>query len=139
MRKIAFIALLAIGGFVLVGCGAEDTEKADSIEDIVGIWKRVGGGLENYCQYNDDGTYGCDQDLKRVNNNTARYKGEYWFEGAQYFDNIGTCSEDGVYEINIQSSGNLKYELIEDDCPGRVSDIVGSGSTEALIEWERVS
>ncbi len=36
MVKNVFIALLAIGFFVLVGCGASGPEKADSIEDIVG-------------------------------------------------------------------------------------------------------
>jgi len=138
MRKNAMIVFLVIVSFILVGCGTEDLEKADSIEDVAGAWKRVGGSIANYCQYYNDGTYGCDEDLERVNNKTAEFNGEYWFEDAQYFDNIGTCRDDGVYEINIQSDGNLKFVLIEDECPGRVSNIVGSFSSEGLIEWERV-
>ena len=54
MAKNTVIAFLAIGIFVLVGCGTSGPEKADSIEDIGGTWQRVrvGGGsaVENYCQ-----------------------------------------------------------------------------------------
>lgn len=142
MVKKEIIALLAIGVFVLVGCSTADVEKADSIEDIAGTWLRVGGSKESYCRYSDEGTYVCDQDLERVNNNTARYKGEYWFEGAQYFDKTILCIERGVevgiYEILLLESGNIKFELIEDECQGRTEDIIGAFSTEGKIEWEPV-
>jgi len=153
MVKNTIIILLAIGYFVLVGCGTsgpeeadnmEDMtpgpEKADSMKDIVGTWHRVqpGEGLEFYCQFSDDETYVCDRVLERINNNSARIKGRYWFEGAQYFSREAGCPPVGVYEINIQSSGNFKYALIEDECAMRAANVVGRDEEEGLIEWESV-
>ncbi len=135
MKKL-IIALLVIGGIVLVGCSTADVEKADSIEDIVGTWKRVGGSSGSYCRYLAEGTFVCDQDLERVNNNTGGFEGKYRFEGTQYFDEIPMCQEDGIYEILLLESGNLKYVLIEDECEARVLGTTGVGSIE--IEWEPV-
>ncbi len=128
MVKNTIIALLAIGVFVLVGCSTYAAEKADSIEDIVGTWQRVGGSVEKTCQFSGDGTLSCSDGIT----------GEYWFEGAQYFEKSG-CLEVGVYEILLLESDNIKFEVIDDDeCSGRVSDLVGAFSTEGKIEWEPV-
>ena len=127
MVKNTIIALLAIGVFVLVGCDTADTEKADSIEDIVGTWQRVGGSVEKTCQFSGDGTLSCSDGIT----------GEYWFEGSQYFEKSG-CPEVGVYEILLLESDNIKFEVIDDECSGRVSDLVGAFSTEGKIEWEPV-
>ena len=140
MSKNTIIALLVIGVFVLVGCGAEDVEKADSIEDIVGTWQRVGGSIEYIQRYFADGTYygvygggSLDQLNERIGGNA----GEYWFEDTQYFESHGWPTP-GVYEILLLESGNIKYELIEDVCSGCAGLAVGSGSTEGEIEWEPV-
>lgn len=137
-KTYMYLVGAAVLASLVVACGTSGPEKADSIEDIAGTWKRVGGGTGNYCRYHEDGTYGCDRDLERVNNNSASFKGEYSFEDAHYLDEIWICSEVGVYEILLLESGNIKFELIEDVCSGRVSDIVGSGSSEGKIEWEPV-
>ena len=140
MLKKTIIALLVIGVFVLVGCGTSDVEKADSIEDIVGTWQQVGGTSEEYCQYSDDGTAICAPTLDHIERNVG-FISEYWFEGTQYFDRLGEgggCTQVGVYEISLQPNGNLKFELIEDNCAGRIFGTVGSDGDEGLIEWERV-
>lgn len=140
MMKIAFLTLLTIVVFVLVGCGASGPEKADSIEDIVGTWQQVGGTSGEYCQYSDDGTVICAPTLDHIERNVG-FIGDYWFEGTQYFNRLGeggACTQVGVYEISLQPNGNLKFELIEDNCMGRILGTVGSGGDEGVIEWERV-
>ena len=153
MSKNTIIALLVIGVFVLVGCGAEDVEKADNIEDIVGTWQRilVDGDTQvvAFCNYADDGTWICADSVEKVTgqepSSGTTGAGKYWFEGFQYYDTIdhgelmgASCVNEGIYEILLLESGNLKYELIEDECSQRMSDLVGSGSTEGEIEWAPV-
>ena len=137
MAKKTIVALLVIGIFVLVGCSTADVEKADSIEDIVGTWRRVGGSAEYYKQFSADGTLYRAESLVQLNERIVGFPGEYWFEGTQYVEKSG-CPEDGVYEILLLESGNIKYELIEDVCALCPGNVAGSGSTEGKIEWERV-
>ncbi len=134
MVKNAIMALLVIGGFVLLGCSTADVEKANSIEDIVGTWQRVGGSTEDHCRYSADGTSYCADSLIHLNDRIEGFAGEYWFEGTQFFDK--GCLEDGVYEILLLESGNIKFELIEDNCSRRAQSYVGAFSTEGKIEWE---
>ena len=149
--KKVIIALLVIGVVVLVGCGGVPGEKVDSADSVVGTWRRVGGGLETYCQFSSVGTWTCDNSLDNVitGNEFNWFNGEYWFEGTRYFDQIteskdgvgsvsAECSEVGEYEIFIQSSGNLRYELIEDECQERIAGLAGLGIYEGEIEWEPV-
>ena len=147
--KKAIIALLVIGVFVLVGCSGVSGEKVDSADSVIGTWRRVGGAHETFCRFSDDGTWTCDDSIDNVTtgNEFNWFNGEYWFEGAQYFDQItdsrgGTasvsseCSEVGEYEIYIQSSGNLRYELIEDECMERFNRLNDAGGIyEGEIEW----
>jgi len=137
MVKKAIIALLIIGVFVLVGCGAEDVEKADSIEDIVGTWQRVGGTTEFYIRYSADGTSYSADSIAHLNERIAGFPGEYWFEGTQFFEDVGWPTA-GVYEILLLESGNIKFELIEDSCTPCAQSYVGAFSTEGKIEWEPV-
>ena len=153
MSKNTIIALLAIWIFVLVGCGAEGVEKVDNIEDIAGLWQRilVDGDTQvvEFCNHADDGTWICADSVEKVTgqepSSGTTSVGKYWFEGPQYYDTIdhgelmgSNCANEGVYEILLLESGNLKYELIEDECDGRISAILGSGSTEGEIEWAPV-
>ena len=137
MAKKTIVALLVIGIFVLVGCSTADVEKADSVEDIVGTWKRVGGSTEFYMRYFADGTYYGAEGLDQLNERIDGFPGEYWFEDTQYFEDAGWPTP-GVYEILLLESGNIKYELIEDVCAQCAQIAAGSGSTEGKIEWERV-
>ena len=148
------LPLLVIGVFVLVGCGASEPGKADSIEDIVGTWQRVrvdGDTLVvEYCRFSDEGTYLCADSVEKPNGQEpltgTTIAGGYWFEGPQYYANIDhgetlmgpSCANEGVYEILLLASGILKHELMEGECDGRVSSIVGSGSTDGKIEWAPV-
>lgn len=145
--KNSFMIVLAFAIFILVGCGSSDSEKADSIEDTVGTWRRVrvdgASGGEGYCRLFEDGTYHCDSNLERVSGNSPAFMGEHWFEGTQLFDQMTEgapplCTEVGVYEVHLQPNGNLKYELVEDECRDRITAVVGRGAEEGLIEWERV-
>jgi hypothetical protein len=132
MKKL-FVPFLVVFILFLVGCDTASPEE----EAITGIWKRV-GGAESYCRYKDDGTYGCGFTLESVERDSAAFNGEYWFEEGRYIDKIDFCSEDGVYELNFQSNGNLKYELIEDDCATRVSAYIGGGNSAGTIEYEPI-
>jgi hypothetical protein len=74
-------------------------------------------------------------------NRDSGFIGDYWFEGTQYIEQlegVALCTTTGVYEVLLQDSGNLKFVLVEDECPGRISDIAGSGSVEGEIEWKPV-
>lgn len=149
MRKNVFIVLLVIVVFVLVGCGASEPEKADSVDDIVGTWRRVRVGSDSaatdICKYSDDGTYICNFSLEEINQNEG-WKGNFWFEGTQYFDQTtdapggspSLCAEVGIYEIQLLDNGSLKYVLVEDECRDRISSAAGRGVEEGLIEWEPV-
>ncbi len=138
MAQRLLLALLMIGALAPVACGGPD--KVDSEEDIVGTWQRVGGGAESYCQYGEDGAYLCAESLGELGRNEG-FQGEYWFEDGRYYDLItqeSNCPEAGIYEIELLSSGNLKFILIEDECRDRVSGAVGRGIEEGKIEWQRV-
>ena len=57
MKKVT-ITLMAIGLFVLAGCGTPGPELASSAEDIVGIWHQINvPGPTGYYQYSEDGTF----------------------------------------------------------------------------------
>lgn len=146
MRKKVFIALLAIVVFILVGCGASEPEKADSIDDVVGTWRRIRVGSDSaatdVCKFSDDGTYICAFSLEEIDQNEG-WKGNIWFEGTQFFDQTNDaptdlCTEVGIYEVQLLDSGNLKYVLVEDACRDRFSAAAGRGVEEGLIEWEPV-
>lgn len=51
---------------------------------------------------------------------------------------MGNCRAIGVYEVLLQPNGNLKYVPIEDDCAGRIMDILGAGDKKNSIEWKPV-
>jgi len=131
------VALLVIGGFILVGCGTSGPELADCPMDIVGTWKRVGGSQTSYCQVFNDGTWICADTLEEIDRKEG-FQGQYWFEGTRYFEQDSRCPEAGVYEIHMQPGGYLKYVMIEDECEDRVLNIAGGGPADVLIEWERV-
>jgi hypothetical protein len=144
MVKNAMIILLLIGAYILVGCGASETEKADSIEDITGTWRRVqdGSAGEGYYQFSDDGTYLTNQTLEQIDSGTG-FVGDYWYEGTQIFiQETGgpgvSCPEVAGYEIHLESSDNLKWVLSEDACTPRASWVAGEGAEEGSVEWERV-
>jgi hypothetical protein len=153
LNKVMGMVVLVFGGFVLVGCGGVPGEKVDSADSVVGTWRRVGGGHETHCRFSGDGTWTCDDSLDNVltGNEFNWFNGEYWFEGTRYFEQITNsrggaasvsteCSEVGEYEIYIQSSGNLRYELIKDECTERINRLNDArGIYEGEIEWARVS
>ena len=148
MGKNSIIAFLTIGIIVLVGCGTADVEEADSIEDIAGTWKRVSRSdpvMVDYIRFSNEGTYLFSDSLDKINDVSIPgflIQGEYWFEDTQYFDTRILCTElgveVGVYEILLLEHGNIKFELIEDECHQRKAHIIGAFSLEGKIEWEPV-
>ena len=146
--KNVIITLMAVGLFVLVGCGApqpEHKEMADSVEDMVGIWHRVGGASDaygDYAQYLEDGTWlGCAETPDMLGELACQ--GQFWFEGTQYFQKedlaSGCVAEAGVYEVHLQPNGNHKFVMVEDKCTGRAYVLQGRISFgEDNVEWELV-
>lgn len=125
--------------------GTQEPKMADGIEDIAGTWRRVGlRGQEYYILYSKDGTYQCSHHLEQLKDNPM-CRGEFWFEETQFFDNEihGGCAsagrDIGVYQIQLQANGNLKFALIEDECGYRIDDYVGLYSAESvMVEYEPV-
>jgi hypothetical protein len=115
--------------------------KADSIEDMVGTWRRIGMPRAEYHLFFEDGTYHCSNSLERLEDQPY-CKGEFWFEGTHYFDkeSRGECTSysAGAYEIYLQPNGNLRFVLIEDECVARISYVTGLGGYEGSVEWEPV-
>ena len=62
------------------------------------------------------------------------------FKKGQYIgDPINTIrifNESGADEIILLDSGNLIFKLIEDECSGRINDLIGSEA--GSIEWEPI-
>jgi hypothetical protein len=147
--KKAIITLMAFGSFFLVGCGTpqpETKDKADSVEDIVGTWRRVGGNSVEYVQYTEDGTFiGCVDELESLGSSSA-CSGEFWFEGVQYLEKYGEVTggegcglEAGVYDLNLQPNGNIKFVKVEDKRNPRANWRQGRISFgEDDVEWELV-
>ena len=141
MKKVT-ITLMAIGLFVLAGCGTPGPELASSAEDIVGTWHQINvPGLAGYYQYSEDGTFRGAQVREWVEDHPTD-KGEFWFEGAQLFieESLGVCDENpiGIYEVHLLANGNLKFVVIEDECRSRATRLQGRGDYEGIVEWEPV-
>ena len=124
----------AIAVFLLAGCAASGPKLASSAEDIVGTWKSSTSSVE--LQFNEDGT----TRIKTAQGTDVIR--EFRFEGTRFFSTDipnGGCThieaETGIYEVELLANGNLKFTVIEDECPGRVNTLTG-----ALIEreWEPV-
>ncbi len=126
---------IAIALFLLAGCAASGPKLANSAEDIAGTWQSTTSSVE--IQFNEDGTSRLKTDDGSILN------GEFRFEGTRFFDIVSAqgsaCvvlgAETGIYEVELLENGNLKFTVIEDECPVRVNIFVG-----ALIEreWEPV-
>jgi len=124
----------AIALFLVAGCAASGPKLASSAEDIVGTWHTPASSVE--LQFNEDGT----TRIKTAQGTDVIR--EFRFEGTRFFSTDipnGGCSQigaqTGIYEVELLENGNLKFTVIEDECPGRVNTLTG-----ALIEreWEPV-
>ena len=126
---------IAIALFLLAGCAASGPRLANSAEDIVGTWKSSTSSTE--VQFNEDGTTRYQFPSGAIGNAEFRFEGTRFFE--KHIDSSSGClglgAETGIYEIELLENGNLKFTVIEDECPVRVNTFVG-----ALIEreWEPV-
>jgi len=116
--------------------------KAESIEDLVGTWRRVGTAREAFHRYFEDGTYTCAYALMNLEERPD-CRGELWFEGTHVFDDEldPGCepNDPGEYEVFLQPNGNISWEVIEDGCTGRVEYLTGSRFLKGPVEWEPVS
>jgi hypothetical protein len=140
MSKNTIIALLVIGILVLVGCSTADVEKADSIEDIVGLWQTtsIGQGPTWYLLYLEDGTIHGSTNLDLIDDRPV-FAADARFEGTKLFmeETLGVCEENptGIYEVELLENGNRTFTAIEDECARRVSFNEGARGDE---EWEPV-
>ena len=122
---------IATALFLLAGCGARGPKLASSAEDIVGTWQSTTSSAD--LQFNEDGT------LRIQFEGGVIVNAKFRFEGTRFFDidssQGGQCfqlgAETGIYEIELLENGNLKFTVIEDECPVRLNFYVG-----ALIERE---
>jgi len=124
----------AIAVFLLAGCAASGPKLASSAADIVGTWKSSTSSVT--FQFNEDGT------TRITTAQGTDVIREFRFEGTRFISTDipnGGCThieaQIGIYEVELLANGNLKFTVIEDECPGRVNGLTG-----ALIEreWEPV-
>jgi len=125
---------MIIALFLLVGCAASGPKLASSIEDIAGTWRPNTSNSE--IQIDMDGTYFA------INPSDDIRRAEIRFEGTRFIykdTSKSACAlqgyETGIYEIELLENGNLKFILIEDECPRRVN--FHSGRL-IQVEWEPV-
>lgn len=117
---------LAVGIFLLVGCGKSDAGPVTSSEGIVGTWTRSLNGTER--QFYEDGTLyraGSQMDIA----------GTFWFEGGQFFiqDDSLVCADGvGIYSVEMLKNGSLLFTIVDDQCLSRSSDLAGTGTA---VEW----
>lgn len=129
---------------LLVACGGASGEPADadgnlasSPEDILGMWTRDLEGSATSYYFKDDGTFhlklSTDPELLETSPGLV---GNYWFDGSQLIledleqfqaTSVGMCPDVGVYEVVMLENGNLLFRVIEDECAGRVDNLVGPG------------
>ena len=120
---------IAIALFLLVGCAASGPKLANRAEDIVGTWHTPASSVG--IQFNEDGT------SRLIRGDGVIVNAEFRFEGTRFFDIASghTCvqlgADTGIYEVELLENGNLKFTVIEDECPVRLNFYVG-----ALIERE---
>jgi len=121
----------AIALFLLAGCAASGPKLANSAGDIAGTWQSTTDSGE--MQFNEDGT------LIFVTAAVNPFVVEFRFEGTRLFlegyPPGFLCVQLGavivIYEVELLENGNLKFTVIEDECPLRVTYFTG-----ALIERE---
>jgi len=125
----------AIALFLLAGCAASGPKLASSPEDIVGTWQSTTSSLE--IQFNEDGTARVQSGDGSANTAEFRFEGTRFFaiDSGQGNQCVQLGAETGIYEVELLENGNLKFTVIEDECPVRVNNLTG-----ALIEreWEPV-
>lgn len=133
--KRAIVPFVCVVLVALVGCNASEGEMVDTVEEIVGTWSRRGGLGRLICRHSDDGTLTCAQTVKEIESGDGFFEARYWFEDGKYHEqsDVVGCSATGVYEIVILESGNLQFELIEDECSNRKNGWIGI--VEEQIEW----
>ena len=148
MKRVVYI-LLAIGLFLLAGCGARGPKLASSAEDIVGTWYSS-FGQPTYMQLFEDGTKHGSSNRELVEDHPADIE-KFRFEGTQLFlesTGRGFCGDvnhDGIhekevgsYEVHLLENGNLRFVAIEDECAFRASELQGLVDGEITAEWEPV-
>jgi len=122
---------IATAMFLLAGCAASGPKLASSTEDIVGTWHSPASSAE--LQFNEDGTSRIQFGSGTVINSEFRFEGKRFFNinSGQGDQCVQLGAETGIYEVELLENGNLKFTVIEDECPVRLNFYVG-----ALIERE---
>ncbi len=127
--------LFAFAILVLSGCGSNDPVPVTELSEIVGSWK--GAGQVIAMKILPDGSFLQALTLSEIE------EGEYEeldfvFEDGQIIV-VGLESycgeEDGVYEAQLLSSGNLEFIVVDDDCTHRIGHLLAESVEN---EWARV-
>ena len=141
--KIISTALMALGLLLLTGCATlapsptatpaptetPEPRMATGSEDIVGIWFNLVVPL--YSQFNPDGT---SQQAFTLDNlqDQPDVIAEFSFEGTQLlireleYSSVFQCENPvGIYEVQLLENGNLRFTIMEDDCPLRRDGLRG--------------
>ena len=126
-KKLALSIVIA--AFLLAGCAATGPKLLDSAEDIAGTWQNSVTSEE--ITFKEDGSWDL---LIRSGSITS---GMHSLEGTRYSTSddfyAQKGAEIGIYEVELLENGNLKFILIEDDCPERVNSTTGGLIEKA--EW----
>jgi len=154
MRKYSLFLLATGLSLFLAACGTsqpdstaneeivedattEDVVLATGPQDLQGKWTRALEGSATSFYFKDDGTYHLlhSTDPEALENSPGLI-GEYWFDGSQLnlrdvemfrALSIDMCADVGIYEVIMLETGNLLFRVVEDECEGRIDNMVGPG------------
>ena len=142
MEKVRLSSILAFILFLLVGCASSASAPVTEIGEIVGTWKSDPPALA--IRILPDGSVPAGVTAATIGEITSSGSWEYVFSFEEGFLTIGnylTCNESviGTYEVFLLPDGNLDFNVVEDECEGRVNAFMGRRQGTAIdAEWIKV-
>ncbi len=138
MRKLLFLIVMALGGFLLASaCGDGEEGAAITVDDLAGIWERQQG--DTLLQFNEDGTFRAATAAASLEDLPLDL-GEFRLEGtlltfitSEGFICLSAQGVSAAYQVELTEEGDLRFVLQGDDpCSARARDL-GFGP------WRRTS
>ncbi len=142
MDNVRKTFLLTIALFLLAGCGSSAPAPVTEIGEIVGTWKSDPPALA--IRILPDGSVPAGVTAATIGDIFSSGSWEYVFsfeEGILTIGNYLGCDESviGTYEVFLLPNGNLDFNVVEDECEGRVNAFMGRRQGTVIdAEWIKV-
>ena len=126
MKERIMVAVLLITGLLSNGWQSPEKQVQNTIEpdsQFIGKWVRVGHTGPISFEFKDNGLVECDFGNNQTVDVITRY--ELKQDSVRFIDIEGQmCQSYGYYRI-FQTDYYIAFDLIEDDCGGRIQTIMG--------------